>query len=539
MKFLNNEFRLWKLMFSEPLNNVWNDKKFMEKRSMKYLAHLGSLLIIICGITLPLSGCGDDEGGIIEKPQVELGVSDGTLDFEASGGSKELKVTSNALWKFNYDVNLWSRPNIQTSKGDVTVQITADANETTEARSMVLKLAGEGVDTIQITVNQAAGTIDPEPVEPELPDYIDPDNTDMRNLTSVQLTELMGVGWNLGNSLEAMIENGGILSGNETSWGNPVVSKTLIDSVKAAGFNTIRIPVSWSHMFDDPATYKISYAWKQRVEEVVNYALDNDMFVMINIHWDGGWMDHPTYDQQNAINERITMMWKQIAKFFRDYDDRLLFAGTNEVHEEGDFNAPTAEYAEVQNSFNQTFVNTVRATGGRNTYRHLIVQTYVTNIAYGVDHMTIPSDDTADRLMVEVHFYDPYQFALQNTDEISLWGAANAGSAAHAGWGDEDWVDEQFSNVKTNFVDKGYGVILGEYSPTLKTNPANSTYEEHVTSRNYYINYVTKTALTNGMVPVFWDNGHTGNYGSGLFNRNTGEIVHAGAVDAVISALGK
>ncbi|UII33037.1 cellulase family glycosylhydrolase [Fulvivirga ulvae] len=512
----------------------------MEKRRMKYLAHLGGLLIILCGITLPLSSCGDDEGEVIEKTEAELAASPVILDFDAEGGSKELQITSNVVWKFDYNVDLWSRPNIHTSKGNVTVQVTADANETTAARSMILKLASEGADTIQITVNQAAGTIDEEPVEPELPDYIDPDNTDMRDLTSVQLTELMGVGWNVGNSLEAISNNGGgELSGNETSWGNPVVTKTLIDSVKAAGFNTIRIPVSWSHMFDDPATYKISYEWKLRVEEVVNYALDNDMFVMINIHWDGGWMDHTTYDQQDAINERIGIMWKQIAKFFRNYDDRLLFAGTNEVHEDGNFNEPTTEYAEVQNSFNQTFVNTVRATGGRNTYRHIIVQTYVTNISYGVDHMVIPTDDTDDRLMVEVHFYDPYELALQETDQVSLWGVANSGSAAHAGWGDEAWVDEQFGKMKTNFVDNGYGVILGEFGSILKTNPINSNYEEHVASRNYYLNYVTSAALSNGMVPVYWDNGHTGNYGYGLFNRNSGVTVHADAVEAIVSALGE
>ena len=122
-------------------------------------------------------------------------------------------------------------------------------------------------------------------VEPDLEDYIDPDNTDMRNLTSFELAAEMGVGWNLGNSLEAMLSNNGVLSGNETSWGNPVITKQLIDSIKAAGFNTIRLPVAWSHQFDDEETFDISYEWKLRVEEVVNYALDNDMYVMMNIYF--------------------------------------------------------------------------------------------------------------------------------------------------------------------------------------------------------------------------------------------------------------
>lgn len=494
-----------------------------------YFAFLACLLVI--------GSCGGDEeptppgGG---EEEVLLSVNTTSFDFEAEGGSSGLQITSNAIWRFEYDTDLWSRPSIQTTRGDASIQIIADANESTEPRSMTLTLTSEGADDVTISVSQEGR--EPDPTEPEKPDFVEPDQTGMRDISSVQLTEMMGVGWNLGNSLEAIVASGDTFSGGETSWGNPPVSKTLIDAVKAAGFNMIRIPVSWSHMIEDESTYYISYEWKLRVEEVVNYALDNDMFVMINIHWDGGWMNSPTHADQEAINTKLAAIWKQLAKFFRDYDDRLLFAGSNEVHVEGNYNTPSAENAEVQNSFNQTFINTVRATGGRNTYRHLVVQTYNTNIEFGENFMVIPEDDTDDRLMVEVHFYDPYQFTLQE-DGVALWGSEYAGGPSHAGWGDEDWVDEIFGRTKTAFVDKGYGVILGEYAASLRTNPSNTTFEEHVKARNHYLNYVTKKALENGMVPVYWDNGPTGNNASGLFDRSTGNQEHADAIEAIISAM--
>lgn len=490
-----------------------------------------SVLVLALGFLFLSVSCGNDEQEEMNEEDVFLSVVTTTYNFAAAGGTEVLEITSNSIWTLSYDATLWARPSLQTTKGNASVTLTADANESTDARSMVLTLSSEGADEITITVNQ-----DGNAPEPEMPDYIEPDATDMRDLTSVALTREMGIGWNLGNSLEAITVNGTTYSGSETSWGNPVVTKALIDQVKASGFNTVRIPVSWSHMLEDQSAYEIRDEWKQRVEEVVSYVLDNGMYAIINIHWDGGWMNDPTYEKQEAINEKLETLWQQIAVYFRDYDDRLLFAGTNEVHLENDYNAPTAEYAEVQNSFNQTFVRTVRGTGGRNTYRHLVIQAYNTNIDHAVNFLALPEDPTEDRLMVEVHFYDPYQFTLEESNGAALWGAVNAGSSAHSGWGDEDWVDQQFQSMKSNFIDAGFGVILGEFGAILRTNPSNTTYEAHVASRNSYLNYVTSSALENGLVPVYWDNGATGNNGFGLFNRASAETVHEDAVEAIISA---
>ncbi|MDR3060040.1 MAG: cellulase family glycosylhydrolase [Prevotella sp.] len=366
-----------------------------------------------------------------------------------------------------------------------------------------------------VTISQAATSLN-----------IVADKTGMAN-DATALAIKMGLGWNLGNTLEA---TDGTTAG-ETSWGNPKASQTLIDAVKAAGFNTIRIPCAWNAYIEDES-YKIKDSWLVRVAEVVDYCVNNDMYAIINIHWDGGWLEeNPTYDKQAEVNKKQKALWEQIAVYFRDYDEHLLFAGTNEVH--ADYNTPSAENIEVQQSYNQTFVNAVRSTGGKNTWRNLIVQSYNTNIDYAVDYMKMPSDPTANRIMAEVHFYDPYEFCLQEANTVFLWGKDFTG-AGTASWGQEDWVDKQFGRMKTNFADRGIPVVLGEYSPTLRMSLNATDYANHVKSRNYYLNYVTKAAVQNGMIPVYWDNGPTGDMASGLFNRLTGEQVHTDAIKSII-----
>lgn len=481
-----------------------------------------------------IAACDNAENGNDPDPtpKVTLSVEPASLHFSAEGGEKSISITSNSAWTIAFDADTWARPSISVSKGDAEVTITADASEVEEERSLVLTIsAGTNDDKkeIEVTVIQDA-FVPPDGQD----DYIDPDATGMRDLSSVEFAQLMTVGWNLGNSLEAIQVNNGVLSGDETSWGNPVVTRRLIDSVAMAGFNTIRIPVSWSHKIVDESTFEISSSWLERVEEVVNYALDNELFVIINIHWDGGWMDHPYYDRQDDINTKLRALWKQIAVHFRDYDDQLLFAGTNEVHVEGDYSDPSPENVEVQNSFNQTFVDAVRSTGGRNTYRFLVVQAYNTNIGYAIEHMVMPDDDTENRLLTEVHFYDPYDFTLQTDGDFKTqWGEAYAGGDVSS-WGQEAWVDEAFGMMKTHFVDKGVGVILGEYGAVLRSDLTGEELEKHIAARNYYLEYVTHAAIANGLVPIYWDNGWAGNNGFALFNRQTGEVVDDQALQAIL-----
>ncbi|ACE83841.1 cellulase family glycosylhydrolase [Cellvibrio japonicus] len=341
------------------------------------------------------------------------------------------------------------------------------------------------------------------------------------SLTSVELTRLMGVGWNVGNTLDAI--------GGETNWGNPLITQQLISSVKAAGFKTLRVPVAWSK-FTNAATFTIDPAWLNRVEQVVNYALNEDMYVMINIHWDGGWMQ-PTYAQQAYVNNRLSIMWTQIANHFRNYGDKLLFAGTNEVMVEGDYGTPTVEYYTVQNSFNQTFVDTVRATGGNNANRFLVVQGFNTNIDHTVNFARIPTDSASNRLLMEVHYYDPYNFTLNTSSNITQWGAIATNPAVTETWANEAYADAQFEKMRTNFINRGVGVILGEYGVVSRLNVSG-----HETFRVYYNQYITKSAYQRGLVPVYWDNGYSGDGGFALFDRNSGNQLYPDIIRAIVNA---
>jgi len=360
------------------------------------------------------------------------------------------------------------------------------------------------------------------------PDSIPPDSTDIRSLTSLELAREMIPGWNVGNSLEAI--------GGETAWGNPKITQRLIDSVQAAGFKAVRIPVAWSR-FSVDSTFTIQDTWLDRVEEVVNYVLSDGMYAIINEHWDNGWIQ-PTYADSAYVIRRLSAMWKQIAIRFRDYGDYLLFAGTNEVMKENNWGAPTVEYYTVQNRYNQVFVNTVRATGGRNYYRHLVVQGFNTNINYTVSYFKTPKDPTPNRLMVEVHYYDPYNFTINESSSITQWGQYATDPTRTETWANETWVNTQFNKMKTNFIDKGYPVILGEYGAMSRLNLGSDELNaEHAEFRRYYINYVTYALALYGLVPFYWDNGYTGDHGMGIFNRSTGALVYPNLMKAIIDGV--
>lgn len=360
------------------------------------------------------------------------------------------------------------------------------------------------------------------------PDSVAPDENGMRNLTSVELAKEMVPGWNVGNSLDAI--------GGETAWGNPEINEELIEAVKDAGFNAVRIPIAWSNSMD-MTTFTIDEELMIRVEEVVDYVLDTGMYAIINIHWDNGWMQ-PTYEQQDYVNNRLAVIWQQIAVYFRDYDDHLLFAGTNEVMVEGDYGTPKKEYYTVQNSFNQTFVNTVRSTGGCNYYRHLIVQGFNTNINYTVSFFTIPQDVVENRLMVEVHYYDPYNFTINENTTITQWGMNATDPSKTETWANESYADAQFQKMKTSFVDQGYAVILGEYGAIARLNlGSDELNEEHAEFRRYYIEYITESICKHGLVPFYWDAGYAGDHSMGLFNRETGEQVYEEIIEAIMEAV--
>lgn len=345
------------------------------------------------------------------------------------------------------------------------------------------------------------------------------DNGVMREgLTALEATRLMGNGINLGNTLEACDNNVGIKTNTplsyETHWGQPKTTQAMIDGMKAAGFDTIRIPVAWmtnaTHLYE--GDYTIDADYMDRVEEVVRYARKAGMYVIVNDHWDGGW--YGMFGSESAETRALAMeaykgMWQQIAERFRDYSDYLIFESANEeLGTRFDENSPLycsdsvvtylnddERYA-LTNEINQTFVDVVRATGGNNATRFLLIAGYGTNIDQTCDdRFQMPKDTVDSKLMVSVHYYDPWSYC----------GASSAASATK--WGkvsDYEYMDQQLAKM-TKFTEAGYGVVIGEYgalpcSDGLKDN----TLAYHTA----FLDACTKYNLTN----CLWDC-------SGLYKR--------------------
>lgn len=336
----------------------------------------------------------------------------------------------------------------------------------------------------------------------------------------------MKVGWNLGNTLEAIC--------GETAWGNPATTQTLINAVKAAGFNTVRIPCAW----DCHTTNGVIDAnWLARVKAVVDYCISNQMYAIINIHWDGGWLENNcTTSAQSAVNVKQQNYWTQIANYFKNYNERLLFASANEPA------VTDATGMAVLLSYHQTFINAVRATGGNNSSRTLIIQGPGTNIDNTNTLMnTMPTDQIANRLMVEVHYYTPWNYCGLTSDEswgsmFYYWGNGYHSTiepSRNATWGEESEVERALGLMKTKFVDKGIPVLIGEFGTIKRTSPAEM--QVHQASREYFNKYVVSSAKSKGMVPVYWDNGAPD---FGIFNRSTGAATDQGVINAIMQGAG-
>jgi endoglucanase len=348
--------------------------------------------------------------------------------------------------------------------------------------------------------------------------------------TAVESAKAMTLGWNLGNTLEAI--------GGETAWGNPAATQRLIDSVKAAGFTTIRIPCAWDNHADQ-TTGIIDAAWIARVKEVVDYCIKDSLYAIINIHWDNGWLENNcTADKKDAVNAKQKTYWTQIANYFKNYDGHLLFAGANEPSV-----ADAAQMA-VLMSYHQTFIDAVRATGGNNGSRVLLVQGPSTDIEKTNTLMnSLPADKIANHLIIEVHYYSPWNFTGMTKNEswgsmFYFWGKNNHSStntAYNPTWGEESYLDSCFKLMKTKFADKGIPVIIGEFGAMKRTALTGADLALHSKSRDYYHNYIAHTAVSRGIIPVYWDNGAAEN---ALFNRTTGAVSDQGTLKALITGAG-
>ncbi|MDR1687242.1 MAG: glycoside hydrolase family 5 protein [Clostridiales bacterium] len=319
------------------------------------------------------------------------------------------------------------------------------------------------------------------------------------DITTMDLVKEMELGINLGNTMEACGDwiDSSSISNYERAWGSPLITEEIIAGYAKAGFKSLRVPVAWSNMMADD--YTIHPDLLNRVEQIVNWGLDNGLIVMVNEHWDGGWWENMT-DNHDMIVEKFESIWTQVSERFKDYGDRLMFEAMNEVGYSNVWNewAPAgpdndkAKAIGYVNELNQLFVDTVRASGGNNATRHLVIEGYYTNIDHSSDPLFKMPQDEAGRCALTVHYYDPPTFAI--IEEDVSWGKAQST------WGTEEEIahlDAQMEKMKTNFVDKGIPVIIGEFGAGGK----NKTQE----MIRFYEVSIFEAAYSKGMCPMLWD----------------------------------
>ena len=453
-----------------------------------------------------------------------LSVSENEISFAGAGGESALKITCDDQWSISNSAISWLQlDQTNGSDGTFTIKITTlSTNNTGAIRSTVLNINSSNGQSRRVLVSQATLIYPSYNTSPK-----EPDSSGMSS-NALELAAKMGLGINIGNTLEAPGgENG--WEGNNLGW-NPMVTEEYVLKLKESGFNAVRIPCGWniSHLADKDKAL-IDANWMNRVKEVIGYCVSNNMYVLLNIHWDGGWLENNcTTLKKDSVNAKQKAFWEQIATAMRDFDEHLMFASANEP------NTSNSEEMSVLLSYHQTFVDAVRSTGGRNSYRVLVIQGDAE--LFGVDDF--PTDPTPNRMMYEWHNYTPYQFCALGDDAswgkmFYYWGAGNHSTIEperNATWGEEEEQIKGFEMLQTDFLDKGIPVLLGEYGAYRRGNSANvpKDLEKHNASVDYWNTFVTTQATSRGVVPFFWDTG-------AVFNRTNATVNDQRLLDAILA----
>jgi len=366
--------------------------------------------------------------------------------------------------------------------------------------------------------------------------------------------EGLTAGWNLGNTLDS--HNNGVAG--ETLWGNPAINQALLDGVRAQGFTVLRLPVTWMGHIGPAPDHVISAARLKRVAEVAEMAHKAGLKVIINLHHDGstqsqtieaGWLSVgkavKSEEAYNQITQKYVRVWSQIATYFKNYGDWLIFESLNEVHDGGwcwsaAFKSNPKPQMEILNTWNQLFLDKVRSTGGNNATRYVLIPSYCTvpeatypggkikdqTTAIG-NLFTLPTDTAEGKTIVSFHYYRPDDFGLNGK-------TANWGTTA-----EKNAIDDAFKPFKAAYTDKQIPVILGECGAPITNTADKATAQK---SRVAYLGHVSATAQKYGIVPVYWDNGATSGGGEkfGLFNRATGKPANDDlkeCIEAIINAV--
>ena len=508
-------------------------------KTLRYIFWALTTIMVACG---PADS--ENSGGQDTEAPKGISVSPSSISATSDGGSFILDVTS-PVRPVVSDIPSWASLSDGTYKNyRISYTVIVTANSEYEARSAELSISANG-ETVKVPVSQEAAQ---KPVTP-----VNPGTGEVESDVAWNLAAKMGLGWNMGNHMDAFY-NGtwagdNFLMPNETCWGAQPATQATFDGVKAAGFKSVRIPITWLKKIGPAPDYTIDAAWLNRVAEIVGYAEKAGLYVIINTHHDENhhsikengkdldtrWLDILGASKSSEVNEsikkEITAVWTQIAEKFKDKGEWLIFESFNELNDGGwgwsaSFRANPSIQCNILNEWNQVFVDAVRATGGNNATRWLGVPTYAANPSF-VDYLTLPKD-AAGKIMVSVHFYDPSEYTIGDS-QYSDWG--HTGDAAKkASGGDEDHVRSIFGKLTADYVNKGIPVYVGEFGCSMRSKSDTRAWAFF----KYYMEYIVKAAKTYGLPPFLWDNGATGsgqehhgyiNHGTGGYIGNSKEIV--------------
>jgi len=344
----------------------------------------------------------------------------------------------------------------------------------------------------------------------------------------------LDAGWNLGNSFDA--------PGGEGDWA-PAATQALFNGLKAQGFRIVRIPVTWYNNMGASPTYTINQAYINRVAEVAGYAHSAGLAVVINSHHDNYIFNLNSALEESSyttITAQFTTLWSQIAEKFKEYGEWLIFEPLNEPRVQTGSTtywngAPDGKEGvyDILNQWNQVFVNTVRASGGNNAHRYLLVKGYAAKPFLVRDYLHLPTDSSPNKLIVDFHYYDPEGLCLNGS--TTTWTVAGNGVR----------IRYDFEDIYDAFVTKGLPGIIGECGVTYQGARTGAEAAAANASRLAYLEHMGRTARRYGLTPILWDNGQydqqsRNNDNFGLVNRSTGAVnsaISKAAIDAFIKGI--
>lgn len=477
---------------------------------------------------MTIVACGDDNDDSSNQPLTPaVTINPTSLSFNSDGDSQD--VTVNAASPFARSEASWITISKKSSTAKEAVYtITCQENTTYDERSGSV-LFNNGGEPARLTVTQAGKATPPPPATYSF-------------RSAKEIAKDMYPGWNLGNTMEA--------TGGETSWQSTKTTQDIINFVKAKGFKSVRIPCSWAIHCD--AKGKIDATWMARVKEVVGYCITAGLYVELNDHWDGGWIEVEGFskssDKYQAVTEEIIAeketklrdLWTQIAEAFENYDEHLLFAGLNEPFQEYSlFSTRHKELTPILERYNKAFCEAVRATGGNNLNRTLVVQGPATSIPSTNSYFNVPATEaTSGKLMVEVHYYTPWDFCgNESTSEKCIYWGKDQGMS---GYNAETEIDSEFKLMYNKFVKNNIPVLIGEYAANWRdlSSVSSASQDKHDASIKAFYKAVNMYGTNYGIIPFAWDinscsrNGSKGT--STIIDRKNLSVFNQIALDAIM-----